>query len=102
MTPPMSPCPSPMMSIKARRSRLNAIARRNSALSKGGTSRLTIRLRPTPVGANSQIACGICAFTSFHSGTEVPYGQVMSNLPAMKANVAVDRLLTIVYSMPSR
>src|SRR5713226_8754984 len=73
MTPPMSPCPSLIMSINACRSKLSAIACRSSRLSKGGTSRLTIRLRLTAVGVSSQIACGILLTTSFNSGTERAY-----------------------------
>src|SRR5215468_1804827 len=65
MTPPTSPLPSLMMSINAWRSKLSAIARRRSELSKGGLSRLTSRLRLMPLGASSQIACGIWAFRSF-------------------------------------
>src|SRR5215831_5701551 len=44
MTPPMSPCPSVRMSMNALRSKLSASARRISGLSKGGASRLVIRL----------------------------------------------------------
>src|ERR1700719_657280 len=50
MTPPISPWPSLMMSIKARRSMLSAIARRISGSLKGGLSRLIIRLRLMPPG----------------------------------------------------
>ena len=39
-----------------------------SGLSKGGTSRLTVRLRWACSGATSQIACGAWAFRSFKSG----------------------------------
>jgi hypothetical protein len=48
MTPPISPWPSLMMSIKARRSMLSAIARRISGSLKGGLSRLISRLRLMP------------------------------------------------------
>jgi len=58
MAPPISALPSLIVSIKAFRSRLSAIARRISGLSKGGLSRLTIRLRLTLVGVSSQIAFG--------------------------------------------
>jgi hypothetical protein len=72
-------------------------------LSKGGASRLTIRLLwMPPSGANSQIASGIWLLTSFKSGTVRVYGKVMSSWPEINANVAVDRLRMIVYSMPSR
>jgi hypothetical protein len=64
----MPPWPSSMMSRKALRSRLSAIARRISGLSKGGTSRLTIRLRLALSGASSQTACGAWALSSFKSG----------------------------------
>jgi len=98
----MSPFPSLMMSMNALRSKLSAIARRRSGLLKGGTSRLTIRLRLMPPGSSSQIACGAWFATSFSSGTERLYGKVISNLPATNANVAVDKFRMIVYSMPSR
>ena len=102
MAPPISPCPPLMMSIKALRSRVSVIARRKSGLSNGGLSRLMIRLRLMLPGVISQIACGIWLFTSFNSGTVRLYGKVMSNFPAMNAKVAVERLRTMVYSMPSR
>jgi len=73
-----------------------------SGLSKGGLSRLAIRLRLTAIGANSQIASGIWLTTSFSSGSVPLYAKVMSNFPATNANIAVDRLRMIVYSMPSR
>src|SRR5215469_14710458 len=66
--PPISPCPSVMMSIKALRSKVKDIARRRSALSKGGLSRLMIRVRLTFVGATSQIACGAWLFISLRIG----------------------------------
>jgi hypothetical protein len=56
----------------------------------------------TPVVVISQIACGIWLCTSFISGTARSYGKVMSNLPAVKANTAVDGFLMIMYSTPSR
>ncbi len=102
MTPPISPCPSLMMSTKALRSMLSAIACRRLGSSKGGLSRLTIRLRLILPGLNSQIALGIWLSIFFLSATVRLYGKVMSNVPAVKANVAVDRLLMIVYSIPSR
>ncbi len=88
--------------MNAWRSKLSAIARRRSGLSKGGLSRLTIRLRLRPTGPISQIACGIWLFTSLSSGTVRLYGKTMSNLPETNANTAVDKFLMIVYSMPSR
>ena len=84
------------------RSRLSIIARRMSGLSKGGLSRLTIRLVLALPGARSQIACGAWVLMSFNSGIETSNGKVMSNLPAMKARIAVERFGMIVYSMPSR
>src|SRR6266481_3489099 len=47
MTPPLSPLPSPRMSMKVWWSILSDIARRSSGLSKGGAFRLTSRLRGT-------------------------------------------------------
>ena len=61
-----------------------------------------IRLVVTLVGASSQIAFGACVFMSFISGIETSVGKVMSNLPATKARIAVERFGMIVYSMPSR
>ena len=55
--------------MNAWRSRLSAIAWRRSGLSKGGTSRLTIKLRLSPTGPISHIACGIWLFTSLSNGT---------------------------------
>ena len=69
MTPPMSPCPAVMISMNAWRSKLSAIARRRSRLSKGGLSRLISRLRLMLPGVSSQIACGSWLFASFKSGT---------------------------------
>src|SRR5207244_666655 len=51
------------------RSKLSAIARRSSALPKGGAAGLTSTVRGTLVGATSQIACGAWLLTSFKSGT---------------------------------
>ncbi len=47
---------------------LSASARRMSGLSKGGASRLTIRLVLLFIAAVSQIALGAWAFTSLISG----------------------------------
>ena len=74
----------------------------NSGLSKGGLSRLMIRLVLALPGASSQIACGAWFFTSFSIGIDTSNGKVMSNLPAMKESIAVERFGMIVYSMPSR
>jgi hypothetical protein len=75
------------MSTKALRSRLSAIARRRSALSKGGTARLTIIVRLPLSSTSSQIACGTWLLTSFISGIDTLNGNVMSNLPAAKASI---------------
>jgi hypothetical protein len=72
MTPPISPIPSVMMSIKALRSRLSAIARRSSGLSKGGAAGLTSMVRGTLVGTTSQTACGAWLLRSLSSGTVTP------------------------------
>ena len=101
MTPPTLPLPSVMMSMKALRSRLSAIARRSSGSSNGGLSRLMIRLRLTLVGLSSQIACGAWRAKSLVSGTDKP-PKVMSNFPLTNANTAVETFLIIVYSTPSR
>jgi hypothetical protein len=58
--------------------------------------------RLTPIGANSQIAPSIRLFTSFSSGSVTLHAKVMSNFAATNANIAVERLRVIVYSMPSR
>src|SRR5215813_4328214 len=71
MTPPMSPWPSLMMSIKAWRSMLSAIARRISGSLKGGLSRLISRLRLMPPGVTSQIAAGAWLVMSLISGIVV-------------------------------
>ncbi len=71
--------------MNALRSSASTIARRRSALSKGGLSRLTIRLLVALLVRNSQIACGAWLLTSFSSGTVTTKGQVMSNLPETKA-----------------
>jgi len=102
MTPPISPCPSVMISMNVWRSKLSAIARRRSGPSKGGLSRLMSRLRLMLPGVSSQIARGSWLFASFRSGTVRLYKKVVSNFPATNPNTAVERLRMIVYSMPSR
>ena len=72
MTPPTSPWPSVMMSMNAWRSRLSAIARRSSGLSKGGAVGLTIIVRLTFVAVTSQIACGAWLLKSFKVGIVTP------------------------------
>ena len=88
--------------MNALRSRLSAIARRKSALSKGGTSRLTIRFTLTLPCGSSQTAAGTWLFTSLIKGTVTVPAKVKSYFPAAKAKIAVDRFFAIVYSMPSR
>src|SRR2546423_13281502 len=87
--------------MKALGSRLSAIARRRSGLSKGGLPRFTIKLRLMPSGAISQAACGSCRLTSLSSGLVMLYGKLMSNLPAAKARMAVDTFLITADSIPS-
>src|SRR5215469_4342261 len=83
IAPPMSPCPSVRMSMNAFRSKASASARRISGLSKGGTSRLMIRLALAFAGTSSQIACGAWLLTSRNRGTVTSNGKVMSNWPAL-------------------
>src|SRR5712671_2687353 len=101
MTPPTLPFPWVMMSRKACRSRLKAIARRSSGWSNGATSRFMTRLRLTLVGLSSQNASGAWLLTSLVSGTDRP-PKVMSNLPETNVSTAVDTLRMMVYSIPSR
>jgi hypothetical protein len=102
MEAPMSDLPSDRMSLKALRSSESAMARRRSALSNGGTSRLTMRFVLTFMGATSHTASGAWDLMSFRSGIVTSVGKVMSNLPAMKARIAVDRFGMMVNSSPSR
>ncbi len=88
--------------MNALRSRLNAIARRKSALSNGGTSRLMIRFTLTLPCGSSHTAAGTWLFTSFSSGMLTVPAKVRSYFPAVNAKIAVDRFFAIVYSMPSR
>src|SRR4051812_33505971 len=99
---PMSDLPSDRMSLNALRSSESAMARRRSALSNGGTSRFTIRLVLTFIGATSHTASGAWDLMSLSSGIVTSVGNVMSNLPAMNARIAVERLGMMVNSMPSR
>jgi hypothetical protein len=100
MTPPMAPLPSVMISMNAFRSRLNAIARRRSGLSKGGVSRLISKLRLTFAETSSQIACGAALLKSFRTGIVTP--MAMSLFPAMNARFRVETSGIIGYSIPSR
>ena len=61
-----------------------------------------MRLVATFIGSITQTAFGACDLTSLSSGIDTSVGKVMSNLPATKARIAVERLVMIVYSMPSR
>ena len=88
--------------MNALRSSASAIARRISGLSNGGEVELTMMLVVTLVGATTQTAFGACVLTSFSSGIDTSVGNVMSNLPAMKARMAVERFGMMVNSMPSR
>jgi hypothetical protein len=56
------------MSVKALRSRLSCIARRETGLSNGGAP-VTSRLALPFIGFSSQIACGAWLLTSFNNGT---------------------------------
>src|SRR5215510_9456710 len=91
-----------MIDIKDLRSSASAIARRMSVLSNGGSFELTMMLVETLLGATTQIASGACVFTSFSNGIDTSVGNVISNLPATKARIAVDRFGMMVNSMPSR
>ncbi len=78
IAPPVSAMPSIRMVLKALRSIASDIALRNSALSNGGFSRLTIRLDCVPVVIISHTAFGARALTSFIRGTLTSAGKVMS------------------------
>src|ERR1700716_4615704 len=88
--------------MKLLRSGARAIARRISGWSKGGASRFTIKLVLWFAGSKSQTVFGASLFMFFISGTVIPDGNVRSNLPAMKARIAVERFGIIVHSIPSR
>src|SRR5205823_7300461 len=91
-----------MISMKALRSSDSAMAWRNSALSKGGLSRLTSICRGMFQGTVSQTAWGALPLSSFINGSDrIPCAK-RSKLPLAKANIAVEGLATKVYSMPSR
>ena len=88
--------------MNALRSSASAMARRMSRLSNGGEDELTMMLVLTLVGSTTQTAFGACVLTSFKSGIVTSVGKVMSNLPATKARIAVERFGMMVNSMPSR
>src|SRR6516165_9429391 len=105
--PPISPVPALRISMNALRSKLVAIARRRSGLSKGGLSRLTIRLRLMTPGGTLQIACGTWLCASFRSGIGRVFGKVMSNFPGDKCQnrrrqVADDRVFDAIEVRPPR
>ena len=72
--------------MKAWRSRLSAIARRNSGLSNGGADRLISRSRLLLSITTSQTACGAWLLRSFSSGI---VEKMKSSLPATKARCQV-------------
>ncbi len=88
--------------MNALRSSASAIARRISRLSNGGEDELTMMLVETLIGSTTQTAFGACFLTSLSSGIETSVGNVMSNLPEIKPRIAVERLVMMVNSMPSR
>src|SRR5215469_8308589 len=91
IAPPMAPLPSVRMSTKALRSRLSAIARRRSALSKGGAERLTIIVRLPLSRTSSQIACGTWLLISFSSGIDTPNGKdIKSQVPQAICELVLD------------
>src|SRR4029078_6310154 len=102
MVPPTSAWPSNRIEMKALRSSANAIARRTSRLSNGGEDELTMMLVETLVGSTTQTALGAWDFTSFSKGIVICVGNVMSNLPATNPRIAVERLVMMVNSIPSR
>ena len=78
------------------------MARRSLGSSNGGLSRLTIRFVVTPVERRTHCALGASFLTVFSNGTDTSATKVMSNLPAMKDSMRVERSGMIVKSMPSR
>ena len=70
------------------------MALRISGLSNGGASRFTIRLVLLFMPASRTCALGACALTSFSSGM-VTQRHVMSNVPATKPRIAVERPATM-------
>ena len=108
---PRRSCPRPgrSMSTKAWRSMLSAIARRNCGLSKGGLSIVDQQVTIDPF-ARFQLADRLrrLALDVFHQRhRQPPNGKVMSNLPAMKARLAVaeildDRIFDAIEIRPPR
>ena len=92
--------------MNALRSIASAIARRRSGLSKGGSSRLTIRLVLTLFGRSSQIACGAWLLMSFSSGIVTLIGPGQVELAGDKAEdrrraVGDDRVFDAVEIGPA-
>src|SRR5262245_50335267 len=103
MEPPMSSLPSDRMSTNALRLSDSGLARRCSrAYLNGSFCEFTRMVDLTYIETREHTACGACDFTSLSSGMVTSVGKVMSNLPATKARIAVDRLGMMVNSMPSR
>ncbi len=88
--------------MKDLRSMASTSALRRSGLSKGGASRLRIRLVLLFIEVTSHTALGIWPLMSFSSGIVTSHGKVMSKRPDTKLSIAVARLGTTVNSMPSR
>ena len=89
--------------MNALRSKLSAIARRRSGLSKGGLSRLTIRLRLTLDRRHladrlRHLALHVLEQRDGEAIRERSCRTCRKRTPS----TAVDRFLMIVYSMPSR
>jgi hypothetical protein len=102
IAPPIAPCPSLRMSMKARRSRVSTIARRSSGLSKSGLLRLTSICRGMFHGTIVHSALGAWSLSCFISGSDMMPCPVRSNLPAPKARIVVAGLGINLYSIASR
>ncbi len=102
MMPPITSSPWLIVSTNDLRSMASTSARRMSALSNGATVRLTRMLRLRFIDVVSQIACGASFWTSLRSAGVTSHGKVRSKRPAMKLRIAVEGLLTMLKSMPSR
>src|SRR5258708_37207812 len=91
MVPPISPCPSNMIEMKALQSSDSAKARRMSRLSNGGEDELTLILVETLFGSTTQTAFGSCVLTAFSIGIATSVGRLMSQWPEMKPRTADER-----------
>src|ERR1700736_6959105 len=100
MVPPISAWPSNRIEMNALRSSASASARRMSRLSNGGEDELTMMLVETLIGSTTHTAFGACDLTSLSSGIDTSVGNVMSNLPATKGGIGVERFEMMVNSMP--